>query len=197
MIMIFYGVHIRDKDLSFLFDAIRLLSQPDALRKTHITVRGPYKHRIDIERYNSKGLGDLGLIQPGNFFLNRQRTVFIHCDIVGIRDIWNKPDYQDGIAHLTLYDGDSSAEAKSIVDLLSMYPWNIWTRPTKLVEIEKKTINTESINILEQDFTRRFIRFFNFSRDVSYLRKIAFHDRLKMIHLTLEYMRTRYMVPRI
>lgn len=194
--MLFYGVKIKDKDLSFFFDALRFLAQPDALRHSHITVRGPYQRQINIEPYIRERLGDLGIISPGNFFYSNQNTVFLHCEIVGIRDIWNKPSYQDGIVHLTVYDGSDRDDAQHVNQLLHQYQWNIWTRPTELMLLEKKTVSTEALNILEPDFVRRFGSFFRFDRDISRVKRMKFSERLYHMKAILDYLEKMYMVPR-
>ena len=180
--MIFYGVYIRDPDLAFLFDALRFIAQPDALRKAHITVRGPYERRINIDHFNKKSLGDLCIERPGNFFLNRQNTVFLYCEIVGIWDVWNKPDFQGGIVHLTVYDGNDEKTARQIFEALSRFDWKIWTKPTKLMELEKKVINNEVINILEPDFSKSLNRMMGEPIDLSSLRRAGLPERMKYIN---------------
>lgn len=190
--MIFYGVYIKNQDLGFLFDALRFIAQPDALRRAHITVRGPYERRIDIEQFNQNPLGDLAITKPGHFFFNQQQTVFLHCEIVGIWDVWKKPDIRNGVVHLTVYDGNNKEESREIFNIIQHYPWNIWTQPTPLVELEKKTVNTEAINILEPDFSRRFMDLFEKTFDISRVRRFSFLERKDMIKVIIDRIHDKY-----
>ena len=150
---IFYGVALTDKRLSLAFDLIRFLAQPDAHRKTHITVRGPYKKRLSKTQIEKYEFFDIGIEQPGHFFFSRQNTVFLSCVVPGIRDAWHKPDFQDGIPHLTVYDGRDREFADDIHKILLNYPWNIWGRSTGLFELKKKSPSTIDMNIYEHEFS--------------------------------------------
>jgi hypothetical protein len=77
--MIFYGVQIADRQLSALFELLRFVVEPDAVRRAHITVRGPYQDEIDISRFAAMRLGPIRIGGVGNFFPDGQSTVFFHC----------------------------------------------------------------------------------------------------------------------
>ncbi len=190
--MHFYGVKIADDHLAFLFDAARFVVQPDALRKTHITVRGPYNNRINLSKLNKKPLGDLGILQPANFLLINQNTVFLKCEVVGIRDVWHKPDFQDGVVHLTIYDGKNHEHAKEIYDCLNSYKWNIWTKPTNLHLLEKKIINSTTLLFKAPRFVYEFNNLINPDFDIEHIQHMDFKTRKKIFNTILNLIIQRY-----
>jgi hypothetical protein len=142
---IFYGVYLDDIRLSACLDLIRLLGEPDYYRRCHITVRGPYERRLsqqDLFRFNDTlrdVLHSLTILGVGSFFFGQQNTVILEAEIVGLKDIWHKPSYQDGKPHLTLFDGKSKQMGLAIRATAKKYNWNITTKISDLQIIEKKT----------------------------------------------------------
>lgn len=130
--------------LAAAFDLIRFLAEPDSFRRTHITVRGPYSRQLsdnEERRIHSHFTPDkryLEAVGIGSFFFGRQNTVVLHCDIPGIRDIWNKPDFREGKPHLTLYDGKSREFALVIRNILRETVPHFNTKVSELVLLEKK-----------------------------------------------------------
>lgn len=142
---IFYGVYIDDVRLSACLDLVRLLGEPEYYRRCHITVRGPYERRLpqsDLDRFNQtlrEVLHRLTVLEVGSFFFQQQNTVILECEIVGLRDIWHKPNYQDGTPHITLFDGASRQMALAIRAVAKKYKWDIVTKISGLQVIEKKS----------------------------------------------------------
>lgn len=202
MMSIFYGIQIRDKDVSIALDAIRFICQPDALRHTHITVRGPYTKRIDTSNFEKAKLGAIRIEGPGNFFIEKQSTIFLTCSVPGLVDIWHKPDYKHVRPHITIYDGKNLTEAKQIFNTITNYKWNIYINPSNIVELEKKKHNTEMLNIIEPEFVRyimqdvlgseyfdndkiRIQRIFSLD-DITKIKKISFDNRLLILRRIIE-----------
>jgi hypothetical protein len=79
------------------------------------------------------------ILEPGSFFFGRQSTVILRCEVVGIRDIWHKPDFQQGEPHITLYDGPSLQMARIVKHIASKFSWNIVTEISDLQVIERKS----------------------------------------------------------
>ncbi len=104
---IFYVLYFEDQFVRNCLEAIRLFCNPLERHSAHITVRGPYSRKIDIERINDRIKFDSVLIDNvGNFFESNQNTVFFNCSSPALKSIWNKPDYPFN-PHITVYDGDS------------------------------------------------------------------------------------------
>ncbi len=150
---IFYGVYIEDVELSAAIDLVRWLAEPDYYRRCHVTVRGPYERRLsdaDVDRFN-KVLHQSGnamtILEPGSFFFGKQSTAILRCEVVGIRDIWHKPDFQQGEPHITLYDGPTIQTARVVKHIASQYAWNIVTDISDLQVIERKSRVDEYLDL--------------------------------------------------
>ena len=137
--MFYFGVTFKDDRVDALFDLARLVLEPEFSRKTHITLRGPYRTKPkNTSKWFDHDVGSVTLSRPGNFFQADQNTVFIRCEIPFVKDIWHKPDYQQGTPHLTLYDGDSRRFAWMIMNELRKYEWNLTLKSSKLQIISSK-----------------------------------------------------------
>ncbi|MDF0603880.1 hypothetical protein P1J78_24505 [Psychromarinibacter sp. C21-152] len=147
----FVGVFFEDERVDRLFDLTRVVLQPDFARKAHITLRGPYKHRKDINKsVLEKQMDPILLSKPSTFFNERQNTVFLRAEIAFISDFWRKPDYPDGTPHLTIYDGKDRSFAWQVLQVLRDFPWRFYVRPTKLrILSSKEPLETKYL----KDFT--------------------------------------------
>lgn len=145
--MFFVAVTFSDSKVSELFDLIRLLAEPDFARSAHITLRGPYTHKKDIGgSIFEKDVGKITIRKPGNFFNERQSTVFLGVEILGVSDFWYKPDFPEGTPHLSVYDGNDRQTAWVIFNTLRKFKWNLTLNSTPLHILEKKRpLETEYI----------------------------------------------------
>lgn len=137
--MYFVGVFFDDPVVDRLFDLARVIVDPEFARKAHITLRGPYKRKSDISsRWLETKIGTITLSRPATFFNEEQNTVYLRAEIPGIADFWYKPDYRQGVPHLSIYDGSDRALAWQILILLRNYPWNLELTPTVMRIIDSK-----------------------------------------------------------
>lgn len=137
--MFFVAVAFSDSKISELFDLIRLLAEPDYARSAHITLRGPYANKKDIgSSIFSKDVGKITIRKPGSFFNERQSTVFLGVEIVGVSDFWYKPDFPNGTPHLSVYDGKDRKTAWVIFNTLRKFKWNLSLNSTPMHILEKK-----------------------------------------------------------
>jgi hypothetical protein len=135
---VFYVVHIKDKVLSDVLEAIRFLCNPTEKQRAHVTVRGPYKRRIDVKGLNRKIAGDTIVIDGvGNFFDVGQRTVFFRCSSPELKNVWNKSDYPFN-PHVTLYDNDSETFARHLFEVVSRYKYYLKFRVEELEAIQPR-----------------------------------------------------------
>lgn len=134
----FYVLHVNAKPLADCLDAIRFLCNPTEKQRAHITVRGPYKKRIDVTSINEKVAGGIVSFDGiGNFFDSRQNTVFFRCSAPRLRSVWSKSDFPFN-PHLTIYDGKSSEFAHRLFDLISRYQYPLRFRAEELEAIESR-----------------------------------------------------------
>lgn len=154
---LFYGVYLTNLELAAGLDLIRFFSEPEYFRRSHITIRGPYEKRLSakfelkLERLYSDAGRTLEVVGVGSFFFGReqsnQNTVILQCELDGAERVWNKPDFQDGKAHITLYDGPSRNFALALRHTLKKYSWNFRAKTTGLEALDKKQDPTEYLQI--------------------------------------------------
>ncbi len=120
---IFYVLTFRSGFIVGSLNAIKFLSDPKQKILTHITVRGPYEHKLDEKKQkeiekkiNGKIVSINGV---GAFFNENQSTVYLKCDSEDLMEIWDKPSYKGYNPHITLYDGKSREYAKKLLNVLS------------------------------------------------------------------------------
>jgi hypothetical protein len=139
---VFYGLYVADERLAAAFDLIRFLGEPNFVRRAHITVRGPYSQKLPtiVEgSWRGKRYG-IYFREPGAFFSGAQRTVFLKCEIPGIEEIWDKPDYTGQITpHLTLYDGKDGYFGSRLLDTMKESMWSFVAESTELSVIHPKS----------------------------------------------------------
>ncbi|MEM7472685.1 MAG: hypothetical protein AAF340_15150 [Pseudomonadota bacterium] len=151
--MFFFGFYFDDPKVDRLFDLARVVLEPQFARKSHVTLRGPYKKKPDSSsRWLSENVGTVVISKPRNFFSENQNTVFLRTEIMGIGDYWYKPDYPEGVPHLSLYDGKDRKFAWQILEVLRAYPWGFSLPTTDLKIIDSK-------QLVETHFLRNFDRF--------------------------------------
>jgi hypothetical protein len=118
---IFYVSYFENLKIQKALDAIRILCNPNKKTKAHITLRGPYKKKYRMTKYEKASQGlQIKTTGVGRFINDFQNTVFISCEKnLIISSLWKKEDYADVIPHITLYDGDSRFFAEELFQRLS------------------------------------------------------------------------------
>lgn len=152
----FYGVSLRNSNIATVLDLLRFLGEPDSIRFSHITLRGPYKRplpRSYIRRINDdpRYHWSVELTGPIKFFSNLQSTVSIGVNLHSLTDLLYKPDFPNGSPHITLYDGKNRAFAEDIFDLLKDYRWHLWLDVSRLHSLERRTkVDSALIGVFDQ-----------------------------------------------
>jgi len=136
----FFGINIKAQKIDLMFDFIRIILESDFARKNHITLRGPYNRKPKLNsKWLSQKIGPAILSKPDTFFFDDQNTVFLRCELVGIDDIWYKPDYPAGTPHLSIYDGPDRQFAWQVLMTLREFPWQMMLEMSDVKIIEKKS----------------------------------------------------------
>lgn len=186
----FYGVYLKSTGLSTTLDLVRFLSEPESVRFSHITLRGPnqiklsktYLHRVrEDKRYDWRIL----LVKPGQFLDNGQSTVFIDVNLGSLTPLLSKPDFPQAQPHLTLYDGEDRRFAEQLFDLLSEYDWNIRAEVTELKKIEKKQKVDEVFLSFYMAFEDTFRRTVGDPEQISMMRNVSAEQRVQLIRKVL------------
>jgi hypothetical protein len=135
---VFYVLHIKERALSDCLETIRFLCNPAEKHRAHVTVRGPYRKRIDVNAINRRIAGEIVLIDDvGNFFDSGQNTVFFRCSAPELRTVWSKPHYPFN-PHITLYDSGSSEFAHKLFSVASKYTYCLRFPADQLEAIESR-----------------------------------------------------------
>lgn len=195
---IFYGVYLEDERLSACLDLVRLISEPDYYRRCHLTIRGPYERRIPDKRlleFNktlNEAHNTINFIGVGSFFIGRQSTVILDCEITGIRDIWHKPDFQDGKPHITLYDGNSIEFARVVKFIASKIDWNFSSKISKLSMIERKSDMSEFLDIYYRDVFKFAEKLFGTTFNVRRAYTLDSLDKVVLLEKVVNYIDCNY-----
>lgn len=115
---VFYVIGIADRLVRCVFNAMRLISDPNAKGETHVTVRGPYTKEVDLPEQLLGGTS-LSVFGAGCFFEDQQSTVFLRCGFPEMQRVWDKRGHRDINGHLTIYDGNERDFASRLLTLLS------------------------------------------------------------------------------
>jgi hypothetical protein len=135
---VFYVLHIKEKALADCVDAIRFICNPAEKQRAHLTVRGPYRKRIDTTAISRRIIGDtVSIDSVGNFFDSGQNTVFFHCSAADLKSVWSKPHYPFN-PHITLYDSNSSEFARRLFAVMSKYSYCMKFQADELEAIESR-----------------------------------------------------------
>lgn len=119
---VFYVIYVSDDHLRSILDTIRVLAAPVTSHPAHITVRGPYRQRLNVETFNRQIAGEhVELHDVSYFFKKGQHTVYLDASAPSLRSVWHKQDFEFN-PHLTIYDGRSRARAVQLYQLLTRFP---------------------------------------------------------------------------
>ena len=190
MMLYFYGVYLQNTEISTALDLVRFLGEPDSIRFSHITLRGPYQKRLN-KHWLREINGDpqyewkIKLLEPGTFFSTGQTTVFLKVDLCSLHEIFHKPDFPGGLPHLTVYDGKDLDFAKELSELLSMYEWRREVRVTRLRLIERKHKVDEVFLTFFMAFSELFRDIIGDPMEISLMKTASVDRRLTLIEKVL------------
>lgn len=106
-----------DEHVERLINTAIFILNPKEKWRAHVTLAGPFPNRRAIPEKNAMFGGMVSVMGVGTFFNERQCTVFLKTDGPGVKDLWNKPDFEYN-PHMTIYDGKNYALAKELANLL-------------------------------------------------------------------------------
>lgn len=189
---LFYGVYLRDSRLATALDLVRFLSEPDDIRFSHITLRGPLSRKLadnwlELQNENPKFDWRIKLVRPGRFMSDSQATVFISVDLGTLSPLWHKPDFPDGLPHITLYDGKSQDFATKLRNVLAKYEFESWVDVTKLRTIQRKHKVDEVFHASFEPFYEMFMKCVGDPARIPKIRYATENDRLHFIDAVLSY----------
>ncbi len=137
--MALLGADVTNEPLASGIAAIRFLAQPDGLRRTHLTLRGPYtENSYNYRKWVGVELGAARIVRPAHFGLDAQQTVFFRCEVDLYDRLAWKRDYADSTPHITVYDGAESWTARAIYGALIEFDWRVEINLSKIILLGKK-----------------------------------------------------------
>lgn len=163
---LFYVLYVPDLEWQSHLDLMRLLCNPDTETPAHLTVRGPYRDGPDKgSSWQKEENIEISVVGVDAFFTNNQNTIFFKCESSRLANIFWKPDFKNGVPHITIYDGKSSLVALDVLKILKKYQWNFSFVADRLHELRpsygQRKIEFTSENyapILEQCIGSRLSR---------------------------------------
>lgn len=191
MMRYFYGIHLQSSKLSTAFDVIRYISEPDSIRFSHITLRGPYAQ--PLTSYNLRELNQhrsrswrVRLDGAGAFINKNQNTIMIKVDLLDLSDLFFKPDFSAGTPHLTLYDGTETSYARSLLRLLYRFDFHEMVEVSHLQRISSKKPISGSFVLLYNEFYNAFREFLDHEPSAEFVKNLSLDQKLKTIEHILK-----------
>jgi hypothetical protein len=187
----FYGIYLKHEAVATVLDLIRFVGEPDAIRLSHVTLRGPYKSNIS-KRMLCKINNDptlewmVTLVGPRTFFSDRQSTVVVEVDLGSLSRLVYKPDYPDSLPHITLYDGRNRQFAAALYALLAKYIWDWPVRVGRLREVAKGAKTDQLLIPLIKNFYILFQKLIGPEDLIPAMGKVSHEQRLDLIEHILE-----------
>ena len=186
----FYGVYLANSSISTILDLVRFLGEPDAVRFSHLTLRGPYKAQLskgwlEAINNNSQYRWTIEFLGLEKFFNERQSTVVIAVNLLSLQSLFHKKDYPGGLPHITLYDGKDRAFADAVYQVASTYDWRQKAPVTKLREIERNQKIDQTFAPFYDNFCRYFSGLIGEPSQIQQMRYVNPSHRLQLLDAIL------------
>ena len=148
----FYVMEISDLKLRCMINAMRVLADPETTEDAHVTLRGPYKQKIEMSKFNEILIGKtVSVFGAGKFFRGDQATVYLRCGFKDLDKVWNKPDYQGRNCHITIYDGEDIEFARLLFENLKEHKLFFWFEGSELIEQPDEVGQRELVGLWNRD----------------------------------------------
>lgn len=188
---IFYGVYLETEDVSAVLDIVRFLGEPEGIRTSHITMRGPYskpvrRATLDRMNHNFRNERKIELMQPRTFFGLNQSSVVIEVNLLSLNRLVYKPDFPQSTPHITLYDGKDREFAENLYNILCQYNWDYPIAVTRLQRINSSNKIDDVMLPMFKDFHDLFLKLVGDQKEFKLIQLSAPETRLYIIRSVLE-----------
>lgn len=117
----FYGVKFEDQIVQGYFDLLCFLANPEKEERhyAHVTLRGPCSNPANGNEpwmLSSPGLMKIKDVEKLN--VGDKIALVFSVSIKNIQEYWFKPDYPEGVPHLTIYFGPSGYFLDKLEDII-------------------------------------------------------------------------------
>jgi len=177
----YFVIYIPDRHWQASLDVMRLLCDPFIHSPAHLTVRGPYdeKPELDSAWYRARNI-HVSVVGVQRFYGPHQNTVSLKCELPDLKAIWWKKDYKNGTPHITIYDGDSRNFAEKVDRILSKYDWKFHFSADRLYEYVGSN-KQPRFDFPWQEYAAVFKRTIGFSLTRKELEQTSEHTRLEYL----------------
>lgn len=135
-----YVTYIKEPEIRSLVNFAKLVCNPKSRSEAHVSIRGPYKHKINndiLTKYNAILSGSKILVSGiGSFINENQNTVFLKCKSESIKKVWTRKNKYGYNPHITIYDNSLKSFASSLFNELQKLSIRFSFTATKLELIE-------------------------------------------------------------
>jgi hypothetical protein len=152
-----------------------------------LTIRGPYKQRLNLTAANRIIQNQsINIIGVGNFFEYNQNTVYLKVNSPEVKAIWHKKGLNYN-PHITIYDGPTRIIAESIFILLSKYDIKITFKSSELYPliVSKGQSDLDLALIIDETLLRRFS---NYNLTLDNIRNLSDEERLGLLTNFVSYL---------
>ncbi|KAA0570021.1 hypothetical protein [Azospirillum sp. Sh1] len=190
---IFYVMLFKDPVTRACLNIIRVIANPYTTQEAHITIRGPYRGSdILYHRRSWKDKHDEAAVVIdgcGRFNFRDEHVVYLSSSNRSFtEDIWWKPDYQDGVLHITLYNGRDEKMADYLHKMLSHSEIGFKSRLTKLTPMSSRDKSQQDFAVylaIEGKYIQKTVGMDLRLEDIYHL---SFHSRARIIDRVWTYL---------
>jgi len=127
-----FMLYLSSGSIAPALELLRRVCQPSSRSLPHITAR--YSSRAVrpevLEHYSNALIDDLILasvtaFDPPETWNEGISTLIVKCESEDLEWLSYKPDFPDSVFHFTVYDGQKSLFALSVMRVMQGYPWNL------------------------------------------------------------------------
>jgi len=152
----FFVIYLHNEIIKTILDSMRIIADPKQRNISHITVKGPYRNAQKKRLVQDSKLiqgQHLSIQGAGNFFIEKQNTVFLKCEEKEeLYTIWKSKEektYKEFHPHITIYDGNNRVFAKNLFETISSHDINFSFKVDKL-ELYSSADKTRLFNLKAQ-----------------------------------------------
>ena len=187
----FFVLYLPNRVWQSYCDTMKILCRPDTQSPAHITVRGPYGTRPDVDQEWRKVSNiHIRVLDVGTFFEDAQNTVFLRCESPELASVWWKKHYRSMNPHITIYDGDSREFAERVLGVLRRHKWRFSFVADHLHEYVSNG-RQMGLDLTWSDYGDVIRRVHGASMGRNQLQALSDNDRLELLAKVAEAFRSR------
>ncbi len=179
---IFYVVYFLNQRLQKMLDAVRFIANPNEKTPAHITLRGPYTRKGNVDKLSRKIARSVAVVNRVDSFIQEgQNTVFLRCHSEIFREVWSKGDFEFN-PHITIYDGQSRDFAVLLLNRIAKMKIQFRFHVSELKPLV--THRGQQSTFLREAFDERFVaEVLECQFNISQVEKMSPYQRVNAIEI--------------